>query len=226
MRLVSDRKRGLTAPTTTNSTMMAPSTTNLLAIGREQPRQAGAPAARQPRSRAHAASASRVRQRHRGADRFRRRVARGRTRRRCARHSSPARGRSCRALPAIRSRSSGWPSPSRRELAHQRMDLRLGADIDAARRLVHDEDARLGRPAIWPAPPSADCRPTAARTICCGPSRADAEALRSNRARAALPCAASTMKPRCAASSSTVRRCSPQCVCGRIRPCRPRSSGT
>ena len=29
-------------------------------------------------------------------------------------------------------------------LRHQRMDLRFGADIDAARRLVHDEDARLG----------------------------------------------------------------------------------
>ena len=31
------------------------------------------------------------------------------------------------------------------ELAHQRVDLGLGADVDAARRLVHDQDARLGR---------------------------------------------------------------------------------
>ena len=35
--------------------------------------------------------------------------------------------------------------PFARKLAHQAVDLGLGADVDAARRLVHDEDARLGR---------------------------------------------------------------------------------
>jgi hypothetical protein len=32
------------------------------------------------------------------------------------------------------------PSPA--SLRHQRVNLRLGADIDAARRLIHDQDAR------------------------------------------------------------------------------------
>ena len=34
--------------------------------------------------------------------------------------------------------------PCLREPAHQRVDLGLGADVDAAGRLVHDQDPRLG----------------------------------------------------------------------------------
>ena len=55
------------------------------------------------------------------------------------------------------------------EPAHQGVDLGLGADVDAARRLVHDEDARLGREPLARAPPSAGCRRRAGATICSGP---------------------------------------------------------
>ena len=37
------------------------------------------------------------------------------------------------------------PPPSGGELVDDRIDLVLGADVDAARRLVHDEDRRLGQ---------------------------------------------------------------------------------
>ena len=47
------------------------------------------------------------------------------------------------------------------QLAHQPVDLVLGADVDAARRLVEDQHAWAPSTATWPAPPSAGCRPTA-----------------------------------------------------------------
>ena len=45
-----------------------------------------------------------------------------------------------------------------RQLAHQLVDPRLGADVDAARRLVEDQDLRAASPATWRARPSAGCR--------------------------------------------------------------------
>ena len=50
--------------------------------------------------------------------------------------------------------------------AHQAVDLRLRADIDAARRLVEDHDLRASSTATSPAPPSAGCRPTGCRPAC------------------------------------------------------------
>ena len=47
------------------------------------------------------------------------------------------------------------------ELVDQRVDLGLGADVDAARRLVEDQDRGSAPPATSPAPASAGCRPTA-----------------------------------------------------------------
>ena len=43
------------------------------------------------------------------------------------------------------------------------MDLDLGADVDAAGRLVEDQDASASTRATWRARPSAGCRPTARR---------------------------------------------------------------
>ena len=43
--------------------------------------------------------------------------------------------------------------------AHQLVDLLLGADVEAAGRVVEDQDARPWRSATSPAPPSAGCRP-------------------------------------------------------------------
>ena len=49
------------------------------------------------------------------------------------------------------------------EPAQQLVELLLGADIDAAGRIVEQDDARRRASAIWRSPPSAGCRPTARR---------------------------------------------------------------
>ena len=43
------------------------------------------------------------------------------------------------------------------------MDLHLGGDVDALRRLVEQQHVHLRARAIWPGSPSADCRRTASR---------------------------------------------------------------
>ena len=53
--------------------------------------------------------------------------------------------------------------PRRGELGDDPVDLDLGADVDAAGRLVEDQDAGLRSPATWRARPSAGCRRTAPR---------------------------------------------------------------
>ena len=74
-----------------------------------------------------------------------------------------------RSLTAISSSSSEDATsnarPSRAKLADQRHDLGVGADIDAARRLVENE-MRGPAPAIAPARPSAGCRPRTGRPVC------------------------------------------------------------
>ena len=50
-----------------------------------------------------------------------------------------------------------------REVGHHLLDLRLGADVDAAGRLVEDQQPSAGSPATAPAAPSAGCRRTAWR---------------------------------------------------------------
>ena len=49
------------------------------------------------------------------------------------------------------------------ELANAGVDLALCADVDAARRLVEQQEPRVRRAPPWRARPSADCRPTARR---------------------------------------------------------------
>ena len=110
------------------------------------------------------------------------------------------------------------------KLAHQLMDFRLGADIDAARRLVHDEDARIGREPFAQAPPSADCRPTARERSAAGPRalmpnrsiawRADRQKL----ARRSMNRPRVSFLRMASATFSAI-------VCVRIRPWVPRSSG-
>ena len=61
--------------------------------------------------------------------------------------------------------------PCLAQAAHQAVDLGLGADVDAAGRLVHDQDPRPGRQPLARARPSAGCRPTACRRPARGRSR-------------------------------------------------------
>ena len=79
--------------------------------------------------------------------------------------------------------ASPWPASS----AHQRVDLRLGADVDAARRLVEDQDARARSPAIWPSTTFCWLPPESCRTICSGPRARIAEAADRIAAPAASP---------------------------------------
>ena len=72
------------------------------------------------------------------------------------------RRRSGRGSPAARRRSAR----SRRRPAascHKGVNLGLGADIDAARRLVEDQELRLHAPSTWRERSSAGCRPKACR---------------------------------------------------------------
>ena len=62
------------------------------------------------------------------------------------------------------------PKPLVGKIVDQAVDFRLGADVDAARRLVQDQHLGLARPASAPARPSADCR----RRACRPPGRAKA----------------------------------------------------
>ena len=55
------------------------------------------------------------------------------------------------------------PTPLARQVAQDAVDLGLGADVDAARRLVEEDDPRIDRQHLGDAPPSAGCRPTATR---------------------------------------------------------------
>ena len=50
-----------------------------------------------------------------------------------------------------------------RQVAQDAVDLGLGADIDAARRLVEEDHLRARPTASWRSRPSAGCRPTASR---------------------------------------------------------------
>ena len=60
--------------------------------------------------------------------------------------------------------------PSSAEVADQRHDFGVRADVDAARRLVEDQHARARRPASAPASPSAGCRPKVGRPACPRPA--------------------------------------------------------
>ena len=81
-----------------------------------------------------------------------------------------SRSTAIRSLTATSSSSSDDATSSARPLraqpADQRHDLGMRADVDAARRLVENEDARIGRPARARAPPSAGCRRTVGRPAC------------------------------------------------------------
>ena len=52
------------------------------------------------------------------------------------------------------------------QVAHQSVDLRLGADVDASRRLVEHDDPRRQRQPAAPARPSAGCRRSGCRPWC------------------------------------------------------------
>ena len=55
-----------------------------------------------------------------------------------------------------------------RKLGDDLVDRRARADVDAARRLVEDEDLGRRAPATWRSPPSAGCRRTACRRAAAG----------------------------------------------------------
>ena len=82
----------------------------------------------------------------------------------------------------------------RGELAQPRIDLALGADVDAARRLVEKEEPRVRRGPPWPARPSAGCRRTGRPTGDVGIARPDVE-LAERRASPPRPPAPPDMKP-------------------------------
>ena len=114
--------------------------------------------------------------------------------------------------------------PLGRELAHQPVDLGLGADVDAAGRLVHDQQPRAWSPATCRARPSAGCRPTACPRS--GPARARGCRSWRWRRRPAPPPRPRSMKPRRAIRRSTASETFWRSVIGRTRPWVPRSSGT
>ena len=79
----------------------------------------------------------------------------------------PSRTTSTRSQRPISSGSSDetttMPTPLAREVAQDAVDLGLGADVDAARRLVEEDHPRARPTASWRSRPSAGCRPTATR---------------------------------------------------------------
>ena len=110
--------------------------------------------------------------------------------------------------------------PPAGEIADEAIDLDLGADIDPARRLVEQEDARPRRQSRAPAPPSAGCRPTGAATAW----RMPGVRMRRSRTSPARPAHPSARpRERCAARkacrASTARRCCAR-EKGRISPSR------
>ena len=92
-----------------------------------------------------------------------------------------SRSTTIRSLTATSSSSSEDATSSARpcgaKLPDQRHDLGVRADVDAARRLVENENARSGDQRRARAPPSADCRPTVGRPACPRPGVAIASAL-------------------------------------------------
>ena len=93
------------------------------------------------------------------------------------------RGARARAPPRARRRSAGRAIPVGGELDDQLVDRALGADVDAARRLVGDQQPRRGRRATWRTAPSAGCRPRAPPTrVRRGRGGRDVELARSARA--------------------------------------------
>ncbi len=72
-------------------------------------------------------------------------LRRARACRRSRLRASPRCGPRRRSPPPCRWRSSAIATPAIGEAAHQRVDLALGADVDAARGLVEDHHARLHR---------------------------------------------------------------------------------
>ncbi len=97
------------------------------------------------------------------------------------------------------------------QLGEQPVHLGLGADVDAAGRLVDDQQRRAGARATWPARPSAGCRPrastpgwtggrtsaaagrpTSARELALGAARDEPEPLQPAAARPGRRCGRST----------------------------------
>ena len=112
----------------------------------------------------------------------------------------------------------------RRQIADQRMDLRLGADVDAARRLVEDQNLRAWPPATAPARPSAGFRPTA-RPRACRCSACARAAYENAHAPARAP---PPGEPRSASrdARAAAATCSGSPLSDCTSPCRFRSSGT
>ena len=162
---------------------------------------------------------------HGGADGVRRRVRPVELGDDAGRRSSPAPGRSCRAPRAARWRSSGSPCPRPASrlirawisaLAPTSMP-RVGSSMMRMRGLVASHLASTTF--CWLPPESW-------RTQLFGPAGADAEARRSASRASRASCApvdheAAARGGRGCASDTFSRM-----VCGRISPCRPRSSGT
>ena len=105
------------------------------------------------------------------------------------------------------------------------VDLRLGADIDAACRLVEDDAASDWASAIWPAAPFAGCRPTACRSParCRTRRRACAwrysPAISASRLRSMRPSRPHRLRSTGKVALARIGK-------GSIRPCLWRSSGT
>ena len=110
--------------------------------------------------------------------------------------------------------------------ADQRVHLVLGADVDAARRVVEQEHRRLRRRATWRTRPSAGCRPTATRR----PDRpSGCGSADRRRARARAPRSAplrTQQRRRRPARPSGPGRCSPRSACRASARAGWRSPGT
>ena len=78
------------------------------------------------------------------------------------------------------------PMPFRGELANAGVDLALRADVDAARRLVEQQEARVRRALPWRARPSADCRRRARRPRISGRGGRTSKSVIASRASVAL----------------------------------------
>ena len=222
--LVSPRKRGLIAPTTTNSTTIAQATDDLLAIGRDEAREAPSAGPERRRSRRSCGRLRVARPGHRRADRFRRSPRPGRTWRRCGRRSSPAPGRSCRAPPAVRWRSSGSPCP---RCASLPISAWISALAPTSMPRVGSSMMRMRGSVASHLPSTTFCwlPPDSCADDLLGPARADAELLDRQRAPLRLARRVDEEAPRDAFESAASEMFSAM-VSGRISPCRPRSSGT
>ena len=115
--------------------------------------------------------------------------------------------------------------PAGGQLVDQRVDLGLGADVHAARRLVEDQDAAAAPRATWPARSSAGCRPTARRPARRGPGARTRSRSNGSRGQRALGCRRTTSRSaRAAGRIGSVTFSRP--LMPSTSPCRLRSSGT